>query len=168
MKDEFKEKSKNFLNKAKNFFDRGFNASKKAIGVAGEAVQDFSDKSVTTIEIKQLESKVKKQYTDLGEYVASVLSKKEKTVSASDEKVSVLLKEISRLNNEIKTRKLSLNSGKNEKSKKKTSSTVSKKTVKATTKTSTKTSNTSKSSDKKATPKTTVAKKANTTTRKKS
>ena len=82
MTDETKEKAKSFLDKAKNLFDRGFSASKKAIGAAGEAVQDFSDKSVTTIEIKQLESKIKKQYSNLGEYVNSVFSKKNKIINS--------------------------------------------------------------------------------------
>ena len=87
MKEENKEKSKEFITKAKELFDRGISASKKAFGVAGEAVQDFSDKSVTTIEKKQLEAKVKKQYTLLGEIAAKQLSKKGAAVTTDDEKV---------------------------------------------------------------------------------
>ena len=45
------------MTKGKEILDSGNLASKKAFGVAGEAVQDFSDKSVTTIEKKQLEAK---------------------------------------------------------------------------------------------------------------
>ncbi|WP_318677095.1 hypothetical protein [Treponema sp.] len=115
MTDETKEKAKSFLDKAKNLFDRGFSASKKAIGVAGEAVQDFSDKSVTTIEIKQLESKIKKQYSNLGEYVNSVFSKKAKSLTADDETVVKIMKEVARLEKEISKRKAALEESKKEK-----------------------------------------------------
>lgn len=112
MKEENKEKSKEFMTKAKELFDRGILASKKAFGVAGEAVQDFSDKSVTTIEKKQLEAKVKKQYTLLGEIAAKQLSKKGAAVTTDDEKVCAIMKEIARLNKEIKVRDQALADGK--------------------------------------------------------
>lgn len=104
MKEETKEKAKTFMEKAKKLFDRGIVASKKALGVAGEAVQDFSDKSVVTIEKKQLESKIKKQQAELGEYAAGVLAKKGAKLTADDAKVAAILKEIARLNKEIKAR----------------------------------------------------------------
>lgn len=122
MKEETKEKTMDFLDKAKKLFDRGFSASKKGLKAAGIAVQDFSDKSVTQIEIKQLESKVKKQYTDLGEYVNSTFSKKVKSISVTDEKVSACMKEISRLEKEISKRKASLDDAKKTKSEKSSSS----------------------------------------------
>lgn len=104
MKEENSKKSNEFMTKAKELFDRGIKASKKAFSSAGEAVQDFSDKSVTQIEKKQLEAKVKKEYTALGELAAKTLAKKGAVVSASDEKVAAILKELARLNKEIKVR----------------------------------------------------------------
>ena len=122
MKEENKEKSKEFITKAKELFDRGISASKKAFGVAGEAVQDFSDKSVTTIEKKQLEAKVKKQYTLLGEIAAKQLSKKGAAVTTDDEKVCAIMKEIARLNKEIKVRDQALADGKAKAEEKKSTS----------------------------------------------
>ncbi|MBR5932938.1 MAG: hypothetical protein IK002_03015 [Treponema sp.] len=107
MKEETKEKTKTFMNKVKKVFDRGIVASKKALGVAGDAVQDFSDKSVLRIEKMQLETKLKKQYEMLGEYAFSVLTKKS-SVSITDTKVSSALKEIKRINSEIKIRENAL------------------------------------------------------------
>lgn len=112
MKEDNEEKSNGFMTKAKALFDRGLTASKKALGVAGEAVQDFSDKSVTTIEKKQLESKVKKQYTLLGEIAAKTLAKKGGTVTVADEKVADIMKELARLNKEIKVRNQALEESK--------------------------------------------------------
>lgn len=126
MKEENKEKSKEFMTKAKELFDRGISASKKAFGVAGEAVQDFSDKSVTTIEKKQLETKVKKQYTLLGEIAAKQLSKKGAAVTTDDEKVAAIMKEIARLNKEIKVRDQALADGKAKAEEKKAASKNSK------------------------------------------
>lgn len=109
MKDETKEKARNFMENVKKTFDRGVAASKKALGIAGDAVQDFSDKSILRIEKKQLETKVKKQYELLGEYVTDVFSsKKSAQISSKDSKVQDILKEIERLNKEIKIRETSL------------------------------------------------------------
>ena len=109
MSEETKGKVNAFMGKVKSFLDRSVVASKKALGVAGDAVQDFSDKSVLRIEKIQLETKVKKQYELLGEYVAkSFASKKTSSVSAKDEKVSSALKEIARLNAEIAKREEAL------------------------------------------------------------
>lgn len=108
MKEEKKEKTNDFIKKAKQLFDRGISASKKAFGVAGEAVQDFSHKSEISIEKKQLESKLKKQYAILGEVASKILVKKGATVSVADAKVAPVMKEISRLNKEIKLREKAL------------------------------------------------------------
>ena len=107
MKEETKEKTKNFMDKVKKVFDRGIVASKKALGVAGDAVQDFSDKSVLRIEKMQLESKLKKQYELLGEYASDTFAKKN-SIAASDTKVSAILKEIKRIKAEIKARETAL------------------------------------------------------------
>lgn len=104
MKEETKDKTKSFFESVKKTFDRGIKASKKALGVAGDAVQDFSDKSVLRIEKMQLETKQKKQFELLGEYSYKALSSKNSSVKATDTKVKAFLAEISRLADEIKIR----------------------------------------------------------------
>lgn len=104
MKEETKDKTKSFFESVKKTFDRGIKASKKALGVAGDAVQDFSDKSVLRIEKMQLETKQKKQFELLGEYSYKVLSSKNSSVKSTDTKVKAFLTEISRLADEIKIR----------------------------------------------------------------
>lgn len=120
MKEETKQKAKGLINKVKGALDKGLNASKKALGIAGEAVQDFSDKSALRIEKKQLESKLKKQYELTGEYAAAVfLSKKNASLTSKDNQMSEFLAEISRIKKEIDLRKNALENegfvtGKNE------------------------------------------------------
>lgn len=120
MKEETKEKAKGLIDKVKGVLDKGLNASKKALGIAGEAVQDFSDKSALRIEKKQLESKLKKQYEFIGEYVAAVfLSKKNASLTSKDKQVSEYLAEVLRIKKEIDVRKNALENegsvtGKNE------------------------------------------------------
>lgn len=104
MKEETKDKTKSFFESVKKTFDRGIKASKKALGVAGDAVQDFSDKSVLRIEKMQLETKQKKQFELLGEHTYKILSSKTSSVKSTDTKVKAFLTEISRLADEIKIR----------------------------------------------------------------
>ena len=53
-----------FVDKMKDFFDKSVEASKSAFEKAGDAVQDFGDKSVAKIEIKKLEAKLEKQMAE--------------------------------------------------------------------------------------------------------
>lgn len=97
-KDEFK-------SKFKDGFERFVKGSKKAFGKAGNAVQDFSDKSVIRIEKKQFESKRKDQYEKLGELVFGAFSADPKAkVSVSDDGVPSIMEEIKRLSEEIRKR----------------------------------------------------------------
>lgn len=105
MKEDTKEKAKAFMANVKNLFDKGINASKKALGVAGDAVHDFSDKSVLRIERKQLESKLKKQYELLGEYACNFYEgKRTSSLSSKDSKVAEILLEVNRIKKEIVVR----------------------------------------------------------------
>lgn len=105
MKEDTKEKAKAFMANVKNLFDKGINASKKALGVAGDAVHDFSDKSVLRIERKQLESKLKKQYELLGEYACNFYEgKRTASLSSKDSKVAEILLEVNRIKKEIVVR----------------------------------------------------------------
>jgi hypothetical protein len=62
-----------FGNKVKDLFTRGTQASKEALEKAGDKVQDFTDKSVTKIEIHRLESKRDCKYEEMGLKLSSML-----------------------------------------------------------------------------------------------
>ena len=53
-------------NKVKDLFSRGTQASKEALERAGDKVQDFTDKSVTKIEIHKLETRRDCKYEEMG------------------------------------------------------------------------------------------------------
>ena len=61
-----------FIEKAKTVFGKSAEASKNAFAKAGEAVQDFSDKSVMKLEIKQYEAKLNQEYANLGKTVFDI------------------------------------------------------------------------------------------------
>ena len=95
--------------KFKQGVDKIVTSSKKAIGKAGVAMQDFSDKSVIRIEKHQLETKLEAEYIRLGELVAArFLAEPSASVSASEDTVASIIKEISRYNEEIKKREETL------------------------------------------------------------
>lgn len=105
MKQETKEKAAKLWDDVKSGLKSGFNATKKGLKSAGSAIQNYSDLSVVAMEKKQFESKRKKDYTALGELVASKLSAKSaKPLSAEDEELSPILKEIASFNREISKR----------------------------------------------------------------
>ena len=80
--------------KVRNGMDMIIASSKKAIGIAGNAVQEVSDKSVIRIEKSQLESKLNGLHRSFGKYVAERLTAEpELALSASDEKIAQFLKE---------------------------------------------------------------------------
>ncbi|MBR5866798.1 MAG: hypothetical protein IKZ04_02695 [Spirochaetaceae bacterium] len=105
-----------FLEKMKEYFDKGIEVSKDAITKASGAVQDFGDKSVVKIEIKQLESKLNKEYISLGNQVYNLyLQNKDEPLSYDNAYVSGVLAEITRLTQEIEARKNSLKETEEEK-----------------------------------------------------
>ena len=102
MTKEQKDKAAKIWDDVKGGLEKGYAASKKGLAKAGVAIQKFSDKSVVAVEKKQLESKRKKSYARLGEIAAKKLSAKNASpISASDENVAALLKEIAGFNKEI-------------------------------------------------------------------
>ena len=102
MTKEQKDKAAKIWDDVKGGLEKGYAASKKGLAKAGVAIQKFSDKSVVAVEKKQLESKRKKSYARLGEIAAKKLSAKNASpISASDEDVAALLKEIAGFNKEI-------------------------------------------------------------------
>lgn len=91
-----------FVDKVKDFMDKGVEVSKTALTKAGEAVQDFSEKSVIRIDIKKLESKLEKLINELGSYVFDKFnSEYAESVYASDEKVASIIKNINEVKNQI-------------------------------------------------------------------
>ena len=102
MTKEQKDKAAKIWDDVKGGLEKGYAASKKGLAKASVAIQKFSDKSVVAVEKKQLESKRKKSYARLGEIAAKKLSAKNASpISASDEDVAALLKEIAGFNKEI-------------------------------------------------------------------
>jgi len=75
----------------------------------GDTVQDFGDKSVVMIEIKQLEHKLNKELISLGNQVYNVfMENNSDSLNFDDARVSGIFLELQRLNGEIKARKASL------------------------------------------------------------
>lgn len=96
---------KDFKEKMRDGMDKFLESSKKVLGAAGSAVQDFSDKSVIRIEKSQLESKLHEQYRKLGEYAAGILSADASaSIGTGDSKVSEFLSEINNISKEIEAR----------------------------------------------------------------
>lgn len=96
---------KDFKEKMRDGMDKFLESSKKVLGAAGSAVQDFSDKSVIRIEKSQLESKLHEQYRKLGEYAAGILSADASaSIGMGDSKVSEFLSEINNISKEIEVR----------------------------------------------------------------
>ena len=59
--------------KVKDLFTRGTQASKEALEKAGDKVQDFTDKSVTKIEIHKFETKRDCKYEEMGLKLSQML-----------------------------------------------------------------------------------------------
>ncbi|MCR4736066.1 MAG: hypothetical protein K5829_13800 [Treponema sp.] len=61
----------------KNVISKSAEVSKDVFSKAGDAVQNFSDKSVLKFEIKQLDSKRNKMYTELGKIISELYNTKD-------------------------------------------------------------------------------------------
>ena len=98
-----------FLDKMKEYLDKGVEVSKEALSKAGDAVQDFSDKSVTKIETHQLISRQNKEYRALGQAVLKFFEENPSaSLSADNSLISGIMAEIQRLEKEIVQREESL------------------------------------------------------------
>lgn len=97
------------LDKVKEYLDKGMEVSKEALSKAGDAVQDFSDKSVTRIEARQLASRRSKEYRSLGQVVCQLFRDDTAArLACDDSRISGILQEIQRLDKEIERREESL------------------------------------------------------------
>ena len=111
-----KEEIKGYVDKgleaSKNALKKGAEASKNALDKAGKAAVKFGDESVLRIEIKQLESQIKKDTAELGAAVSKAfISDSKETVSKDDEEIRVILDRIRQAQSEISEREGELKLG---------------------------------------------------------
>lgn len=104
-----KEELKGFVGKgleaSKNALKKGAEASKTALGKAGKAAVKFGDESVLRIEIKQLESQIKKDTLELGNAaLKAFIEDAKETVSKDDDEIRVILDRIRQAQSEISER----------------------------------------------------------------
>lgn len=103
--------------KIKKAFSKSAEVTKNAFTKASSAVQAFSDKSVTKIEVLKLNNSLKNKYQEMGECLSDLLSVKgadfsnlqtvlSKPANAKiSDKIKALQKEILQLKKDIKERK---------------------------------------------------------------
>jgi hypothetical protein len=96
-----------FGNKVKDLFSRGTKASKEALERAGDKVQDFTDKSVTKIEIHKLETSRDCKYEEMGLKLSQMLLEGASITSSNPDDIRILndiQEEIKNLGEQIKNK----------------------------------------------------------------
>ena len=91
--------------KVKEMFSRGTQASKEALEKAGDKVQDFTDKSVTKIEIHKLETKRDCKYEEMGLKLSQMLLQGASITCENVEDIKILTdiqEEIKNLSDQIR------------------------------------------------------------------
>lgn len=112
-KDEIKGYVDKGLEASKNALKKGAEVSKSALDKAGKAAVKFGDESVLRIEIKQLESEIKKDTAELGKVVGKAfLDEQKDSVSKDDEEIRVILDRITQAKTEISEKEGELKLGK--------------------------------------------------------
>lgn len=94
-------------NKVKDLFSRGTKASKEALEKAGDKVQDFTDKSVTRIEIHKIETKRDCKYEEMGLKISQMLLEGASITSSNPDDIRILndiQEEIKNLSEQIKNK----------------------------------------------------------------
>ena len=90
--------------KVKDLFSRGTKASKEAFEKAGDKVQDFTDKSLTKIEIHKLETQRDCKYEEMGLKLSQMLLQGASITCENVEDIKILndiQEEIKNLSEEI-------------------------------------------------------------------
>ena len=98
-------------NKVKEMFSRGTKASKEALEKAGDKVQDFTDKSVTRIEIHKIETKRDCKYEEMGLKISQMLLEGASITSSNPDDIRILndiQEEIKNLSEQIKNKEQEL------------------------------------------------------------
>ena len=97
--------------KVKELFSRGTEASKEALAKAGDKVQDFTDKSVTKIEIHKLETKRECKYEEMGLKLSQMLLQGASITCSNPDDIKILndiQEEIKNLADQIKAKEQEL------------------------------------------------------------
>ena len=97
--------------KVKELFSRGTQASKEAFEKAGDKVQDFTDKSVTKIEIHKLETKRDCKYEEMGLKLSQMLMQGASITCENVEDIKILndiQEEIKNLSDQIREKESEL------------------------------------------------------------
>ena len=100
-----------FGNKVKDLFSRGTKASKEALERAGDKVQDFTDKSVTKIEIHKLETSRDCKYEEMGLKLSQMLLQGASITCENVEDIKILndiQEEIKNLSEQIRVKEQEL------------------------------------------------------------
>ncbi|MBQ0166327.1 MAG: hypothetical protein KBT02_04360 [Treponema sp.] len=98
-----------FLERMKEYLDKGVEVSREAVKTAGVKVQNLGDKSMTLIEVKQLENRIQQELQKLGLLVYDIFKDDaEKKIASDDEVIKKCLNDISYLNKEIDKRNAQL------------------------------------------------------------
>ncbi len=98
-----------FFDRMKTCIDKGVDVSKDMFSKAGSAIQDFGDKSVTRIELHQLESKAKQEFASLGMQIYELFrSQNIPAIEADDPAISVIMEHIDSLRKDIEIRQAAL------------------------------------------------------------
>ena len=94
-----------FMDDIKHYVELGLNASKDALSRAGDAVTKFGDESVTRIEKKQFESKLRNEVLEIGYSVLKAFEEDNKdSLSKNDEEIASRIQNIKKIREEIDRR----------------------------------------------------------------
>ncbi len=78
------------VKKVKSLFSKGVESSKEALEKAGDKVQDFTDKSVTKLEIHKLETKRDCKYEEMGLKLSQMLLQGASITCENPEDIKIL------------------------------------------------------------------------------
>ena len=102
------------LDKISNYFDKGVKVSKEALLKAGNTVQELGSKSVTKVELIQLQDTLTKEYATFGKEVIDLLeSNASAIITPEDDIVTTTLKNVATIKEEIEKRQ-NISKNKNE------------------------------------------------------
>ncbi len=93
--------------KVKSVFSKGVETSKEAFEKAGDKVQNFTDKSVTKIEIHKLETKRDCKYEEMGLKISQMLLEGASITCSNADDIRILndlQEEIKKIDQEIKNK----------------------------------------------------------------
>ncbi len=94
-----------FMDDIKHYVELGLNVSKDALSRAGDAVTKFGDESVTRLEKKQFESKLRNEVLEIGYSVLKAFEEDNKeSLAKDDEEIAAKIQNIKKFREEIAKR----------------------------------------------------------------